>query len=493
MGWLTAGRAASSRLLGDAARNTAWLYAAEALPRVGALVIVPIWSARVRPEEYANWVLALTSVELLLEFGGLGLGSYLTKVLYRYRDRRGEEYYVLGFALAIAATVVVATLAGAFSSWLAPVLIGGEVRNDLFVWLGLYLVLAQWTNLTLLYLGARIRYRPYFLLQSLRWLVNAGCLLFFLLGRDQGFYSWVWAAVIAEAVVASVAVRWLPLRWRFRRRMLDFALRFSLPSLSTSLLGWGQARVGRYVLSFAGLSAGVGLYGIAQNFATNYGAILRPAKIVAMRFMGRALEDDANSPYFVEFFHGFVSVALAVAMVTGLFLGDVMKLFVSGTYHGAAAAVPLLVFTLLAQEVYSVYHSLMFRYFKVWFHLVGVTIGFPVVTGATLLLVPRFGFIGAVIAQLAGALAMLVFAHRYTMSVTRRDFRVGEKIAFGAAGLALVVVAEMAALSLSAKGAVAIAALGGYGWLHWHRRHRLFPLLAARGRAPSQPAVLVGR
>lgn len=467
--------------------NTAWLYATEFLSRLVGLLVVPIWSSRVAPDEYARWILALTSTEMLLEVGGVGLGSFLTKVLYRYRDDRAERYFGMGAGVMIGATALGALAMAMFSPWLSRTVIGGDARPDLFVFLALYLVLAQFTRVTYLYLESRVQYGACFVLRMLRLIFYTGLLLYFLLGRGQGFYSWVWAALGTELLLLSPSAYQLRrVRWRWpNRRMLAFALRFSFPSLATNLLGWGQSRAGRYVLSFSGLSVGVGLYGLAQSFAQNYGAAIRPAKIVSLRVLGHVLEDDADSPYFLEFFHGFACLALAAAFVVAMFLGDIMKLLVAPAYYRATVALPPLVFALYFQEVYSLYHSLMFRYFRVWFQFWGVLIAFVTVMATMIALMPLFGFVGAAVAELVGATAMAVFAHIYAITVSPRQFRFGEKMGFSAAALALVAVAEALAIPLLPRIGLAIVALAAYALFYWRRRRELFPVAAGVARVSS--------
>ncbi len=484
-------------LLGVFRTNTGWLYATEFLSRLVGLLVVPIWSSRVAPGEYARWVLALTTTEMLLEVGGIGLATFLTKVLYRYRDDRAERYFGMGAGVMIGATVPGAVVMALVSPWLSRTVIGGDVRADLFVFLAFYLVLAQFTRLTNVYLESRVQYAACFVLRMLRLVVNTGLLLYFLLARSQGFYSWVWAALGTELLLLPFSAYQLRgVQWRWpNRRMLAFAFRFSAPSLVTNLLGWGQSRAGRYVLSFSGLSAGVGLYGLAQNFAQNYGGVVRPAKIVSLRILGHALEDDADTPYFLEFFHGFACLALGAAFVVAMFLGDIMRLLVASDYYRATAALPPLVFALYLQEVYTLYHSLMFRYFKVWFQFWGMLIAFVAVLAAMIAAVPHFGFVGAAVAELAGAAAMVVFAHAYAVKVSRRQFRFGEKMSFSAGALALAAGAELLAVPLLLRIALAVAALTAYLLFYWRRRRELFPVAAGLAGASSitQPSPIPSR
>lgn len=461
--------------------NAGWLYAAEFLPRVGSLFIVPIWSVRVAPADYARWILTLTAAELLLQLGGLGFGTFLTKVIYRYRDERAERYFGMGAVVMLGATALWGLAIAMSSRWLSPLMVGAGVRADLCVFLGVYLVCAQVTNIAILYLGSSVQYARYCLLLSCRWVFNTGLFLFFLLFKGQGFYSWVWAAVGTEVLLLPVcAFQLRPVwsQWGNRRRMLRFSFRFSLPSLWTDLVAWGQGRIGRYVLSFSGLGAGLGLYGMADRFAQNYAGLIRPTKVVTLRLLGHRLEDDADSPDFLKFFHLFACLALALAFLTALFLGDVAKLFMAPGYHGSVAALPPLIFGLYLVETYSLYDTLMFRYFKVWFHFYGMVVAFVAITVTTIVLVPVMGFLGAAVANLIGAVAMMIFAHRYVVRVSPRPFRLMEKMGFAVLAFALALAADRGQWTIATKAVVALAALAPYSFYYWRHRAIFFPSMS---------------
>lgn len=469
--------------------NAAWLYGAETLPRFVSLLVVAVWSKRVAPESYGIWLIAQASMELVLQASQLGFGVYLTKVLYRYHDQRAEEYFGFGGMTVMKTTVVAVAAMAAASHVLTRYLLGAEVRPDLFAWLAVYGVCAQFNNLAVQYLGSRVDYRSYFSLLMGRWAGNTGLLLVALLVFDQGFYSFVWAALGSEALLVPLAAYHMrAVRWRWRGRHLErFAWRFSLPQLTTDLLSWGEARVGRYVLAFAGLGTSVGLLGVAQNFSQVYGAAVRPAKIVAQRLVGHALEADAESPLYLEFFHLYSCVSLLCAFGLSLFLGDMVRMFTAKSYGGAIVALPVLLFTLYFQELYSLYHSLAFRYFKVWFHIWGTAIGFPVVAAATILMIAPFGFVGAALALLVGAIARALYAHWYCARVSHRQFRLVEKLAFATAAFGISQVAVVQELSLAARVAAAGLFTAVYLWVHWRRRHTVFPIASGMIR-PSPSA-----
>jgi len=460
--------------------NTAWLYGAETVPRFVSLFIIAVWSRRVTPESYGVWLIAQSTVELVLQTAQLGFASYLMKVLYRFRDRRANQYFGFGATTVMTVTTVTLAAVAAASGVLTRAVLGPNVRSDIFVWLAVYGLCAQFNNLAVQYSSSRVDYRSYFSLVIGRWAGNTSIMLLALLVFDQDFYSFVWAAVGSEVLLLPLAayqMRGVCWRWR-HPRIARFAWRFSVPHVATELFSWGEARIGRYLLAFAGLGAGVGLLGMAQTFSQVYGAAVRPAKIVAQRLVGHALEADADAEVYLEFFHLYSCLSLLCAFGLALFLGDVVRMFSADTYELAMVALPLLVFTLYFQEMYSLYDSLAFRHFKVWFHAWGMGIGFPVVAIGTVILIPWIGFVGVALAQLMGAIARAVYGHLFCARLSNRRFRIGEKFGFAGAAFGLSQFAVYYGSPFQVRLVMAVLFTALYFWIYWRRRNSLFPQAA---------------
>src|SRR5690349_20887109 len=98
--------------------NSFWLYFAEFIPRLGGLLIVPIWSRLIEPAQYAHWVLCLTTVEFFAVISNLGLVSFIVKVLYRYHDERADDYFGMALEIMMVATTLVAVLAACGTRWI---------------------------------------------------------------------------------------------------------------------------------------------------------------------------------------------------------------------------------------------------------------------------------------------------------------------------------------------------------------------------------------
>lgn len=418
-----------------------------------------------------------------MQIGTLGLTNYLVKILYRYHaGAKADKYYGGGVGVIMKITFLLAGAMALASSWMSRTLVDTGVNPHLFLLLAVYLVLAQYNNLAVLYLQTRVQYKFYFVMVISRWMFNMAVLMYGLLVAKVGFYSWVWAAMGGEIFIFPLSLYCLRHAiWSgFHAKLRQFAFRFSFPSLLMQIFGWGQSRVGRYVLSFSGLEASVGLYGVAQNFSQNYGAVVRPVKLVSSGLVSHALEDDAESPYFMEFYHGISCIALAVAFLCAMFLGDLMKLVIAPDYWKATLALPPLIFGLYMEEMFTVYHSLMFRYFKVWFDFMRTLIAFPVVALVTIVLVPRIGFVGAAFGQLIGGLAMWIYAHVYSQRVTRRPYRFGEKMFFMFSAYLITTIAQLVSISISVKLLCSSAYILIYGLFYWTHRNSLFPRLYAK-------------
>lgn len=262
--------------------------------------------------------------------------------------------------------------------------------------------------------------------------------------------------------------------------MAIFALRFSGPQVPTQIAGALQTRASRYVLSWVGPPKDVGFFGVAQNFSQNYHFFTRPCKAVAIRILGHKLERDPNDPLYMEFFHGFSLSAGLVALTVAFFLGDAMRLFLAKSYHPATVAVPWLVFALYWEEVFSLYDSLMFRYYRVWFQFMANGIGFVCLLVGLLFLAPYGGLLGVALAQLVGSCGKLTFGHVYAHHVASRPFHLLGKVWVVFVGVVLVFMAQYFNLTLFHRIAVWATWTSLVSLWVWKQRHVLFPTLAMR-------------
>jgi len=196
--------------------------------------------------------------------------------------------------------------------------------------------------------------------------------------------------------------------------------------------------------------------------------------------VGRELERDRETPRYLEFFHAYGSLGIILAFVTSLFLGDMLSLLVARDYQGVRVIIPLLIFGMYCREIFSIYHSLMFRYLKTWFPLWGAALGAVIVIGANIVLIRPFGFVGAALAQVAGGLAIAVFAHEYAHRVSPHADGFAEKMIAAAIVCAIALVTEHFEVPVLDKLLLATAGIAGYSAILWRRRHVYFPFTLAR-------------
>ncbi len=464
-------------------RDSAWAYAADWAGAAIGLIVIPIWSRRVGPDDYARWLLVASAIEIIGFTGLLGLATFGMKVLYRYDDPAAPRHFGMIVATVIATTAVLVTGLTLLAPALAMPL--GLPTGALYA-AGAIVLCKQVNDLAILFVGNRLEYQAYFVLTALRVSLNATFLLYFLLVRGQGFRSWIWAALLTEACLLLPSAYYLRAIRLHRKsvRLLKFGIRFSFPGFLMDMLGWGQSRLDRYLFASFGLMAPLGQFAVGQSVAATYGMVTRPAKVLAQRMVGRELERDRETPRYLEFFHAYGSLGIILAFATSLFLGDALSLLVAREYRGVRVIIPLLIFGLYCREVFSVYHSLMFRYLKAWFPLWGTGLGAVIVIGANILLIGPLGFVGAALAQVAGGLAIALFAHAYARRVSPRADGFAEKMLAAAAVCAITLVTEYFEVPVFDKLLLATAGVAGYSAILWRRRHVYFPLTLARTVRP---------
>jgi O-antigen/teichoic acid export membrane protein len=207
--------------------------------------------------------------------------------------------------------------------------------------------------------------------------------------------------VLADALVTTVftmvLVRWfVPLiRPTFSATILRDALRFGLPRVPHSLASQVIGLADRYFLNALGSLSQVGLYSIGASFGLALKLFLSAFEAAwTPFFLGAMREPDARTVYKIAATYVLGVLVLLVAGL-GVVAADLVRIFTTEEFHRAAEVTPWIAVGVLFQGVYLVG--------SIGLVITKRTAFYPVATGtaalasivANLLLIPRFGYLGA--------------------------------------------------------------------------------------------------
>jgi O-antigen/teichoic acid export membrane protein len=230
-----------------------------------------------------------------------------------------------------------------------------------------------------------------------------------IVGAGLGVFGFVLADVVVSAVFTLVLLRWFrPLiRPVFSRSVLVEALRFGLPRLPHGLAQQVMIVADRYVLGlFAGLGQ-VGLYTVGASFGTAMKLFLSAFEYAwAPFYFSLMKEPDAKATFTMVTTYGIAVLVLLEAGLAAI-AHDLVRLMTTPAFHGASPVIPWIGLGVVFQGVYLLT--------SIGLNITKQTKFYPVATGlaaatsvtGNLLLVPRFGALGA---AWANAMAYAVLA-----------------------------------------------------------------------------------
>jgi len=227
--------------------------------------------------------------------------------------------------------------------------------------------------------------------------------------------------------------------FRFSGRLLKDMLRFSLPLLPTLFACWVIDFSDRYFLTRMSTLEQVGVYSVGARissiiilFSTSFQMAWAPFALSIQR------EDDAKDKYSRGLFL-FLCVGLAGAAAITIFAGPILVLLTQPKYYEAQKVIGLLSIATVAYGAFLVLNIGLMIEKKTTLTSVAITSGAALNIVLNVLLIPRFGMVGAAVATLASYLTALTLLYHFSQKHYPADYKLGRM-----AGLALLSIGAMA-------------------------------------------------
>lgn len=370
---------------------------------VVSLLLLPVFTSYLTPADYGVITMLLTVEAVTKVVFRWGVDTAFMRLYYDSPDPAARQRLASTIFFFLAA-VNGALLAGALLSldWLTPHLLGDGDTAPAAMKLLVALTLVN-TFVTGFYFMPfqvlRIAGQPRQFI-ALAFARSSGTILARLLlviWAGQGVLGIVVADILVTMLFTSVLAPWFAplIRPVFSRPMLREALAFGLPRVPHSIAHQVIGFADRYLLKAYGTLSDVGLYSIGASFGLALKFFLSAFESAwTPFFLGVMREPDARRIYSTV---STYVVALLVLLVGGLcaVAPAVVRLFTTERFQAAAAVTPWIALGVMFQGLYLVG--------SIGLVITKRTKLYPVATGsaaavsvlANLLLIPRYGMLGA--------------------------------------------------------------------------------------------------
>ena len=384
------------------------------------IVLLPIYTRVLTPDEYGVLALLLVFEAVLKPTLRCGLDSAYLRLYFDHaheQDRPALAKTVLVFVLALNGVI----LAGIWlaSSWLTRSLLGGLDYRVALVLVAVNTTLSNLVFLPLCQFRAQERSMLVGSLSFLRSFATVVVRLVLVVGFRQG----VFGLVLADVIVTGVFVVGLgpALRrmtdGRFSRAALQDLLQYGFPQVPQGLLGQVMAQADRYVLGLHLSLHDVGVYSIGNTLASVLKLYPVALETAWMPFAFSSLKRrDAPEVFARMASYAFALLCLAALAVT-LFAGPVTRLVLPPSYFQSTVVVPVLVLGITIQVIAWFLATSINVAKRTSRHPMAAAAGAAASVMGCLVLIPRFGLMGAAYGVGCGQLALTLttawFAQRY--------------------------------------------------------------------------------
>lgn len=387
---------------------------AKFLPSVAGVLLLVILTRVFDPVAYGRYALTMTFVSI----GSILFGGWLQQSIIRYASETDDDLFRDTVISSLFGVLLVGGAVGVSGYLLFGDFLG---RFEPFYVAGVLLFLAQTTYSTLqAVFQSALNSRAvvgYTAIQTVLKVILAIGIATVLLNSIVG---WVWGGVISiggvsVAMLAKLARGYSP---RADRELLRRMARYGIPLVGTTVGYLGLMFADRVLIELLVGTAEVGVYAsnytvVNQGLALVFAPVLQASKPLIMnRWSGdntkevqRMLTDYTRYLLLV----GIPAVASAI-----VFAPQLNSLFLGAEYHEGFVVIPIVALGMLAWNL-AVFgqQSLEVRE-RTRLILFGNVIALTVNLGLNILLIPRYGYVGAAVATLVSFLGYGVYIYATT-------------------------------------------------------------------------------
>lgn len=389
---------------GRAIANAGWVFV-DRIFRMAAGLIVGIWTARyLGPAQFGLLNYAAVFPAALLSVASLGLTSLLLTELVRQSDYTEREVLGTGFGLKFAAGVVSFCVVLLLSQFL-------HRNQDLMrymIFFTSFTLVFQSADILDLYFQSKTKSKQSVKAKTIALLLSTSLKVYFLV---QQYSLLAFSALtIIEVGLTTVLMVLLYqqegdqyiLHWRFNRQLARYLLRLSWPVMVSEFFIFVYMRVNQFMIGGMASPAELGRFSAALKLSEiwYFVAIAITTSFYPMIVQLKDTDDDAFKRGYQQLLSFLALVSIGIAVFITLFANVIVGVLYGGQYSGVAQ--------ILVIHIWSGVFVFLGVGIGNWFVLHGLQrlLLYKTIAGAVLnvvlnlLLIPRYGAVGASVATL---------------------------------------------------------------------------------------------
>jgi O-antigen/teichoic acid export membrane protein len=383
-------------------RHTITYIAGSGIALLSGIILLPIYTHALSPKEYGLLETALRFVAVCMSVAFLGLRQGYLRF---YFDSALDSWHkaltsttVIGMSLvAFAIMFPIIAIAAQFSQRLGL----GQFTMLQSLLLALWLAFEATYLLGLSFLQVRFKSTQFIFAQAARLTLMLGLnftlLNVFHLGLGGALAGNFVVSLISGAVAGTLLLAWAGLK--VSRPTLSGLIQFGLPYIPTAVFGYVINNADRLSLIHFNFLATLGLLSLASKLGDMALSILAtPVENIWMPYAFSVLNEPTGPEKIGALFTRYVAFSILIALVVSLGASLAIDLLASDSFHDAAELVPLVAIGCVFTNVSCLADlGILVRKRTVLKPLMFGVVAL-IAVAMQLILTPRFGLLGAVVA-----------------------------------------------------------------------------------------------
>ena len=420
------------------------------LSRAVSFFMLPVYTRLLTPADYGT----LALIEMTLDVISIGAGAQLAHAIFRFYHKADSEAekntvvstvffsLMLSYGLIAAGTAYLAPelsqliFKAADRAPLIRIASGGLASQCLLI-------------VPFALLQVRERSQTIVVMNLVKLVLQLSLNILFLVGMGMGVRGILTSTIVANTVVGVGVSIWTvrTVGISYSADTLRTLIRYAVPMIGMQFATFFTTFGDRYFLKAYGDEASVGLYNLAYQFgfllyALGFGPFMStwgPRRFAIAKSADLVVRDRDLSAGF-----GYANlVLLSAATMVGLVVEDVLRLMTTPAFYAAAAMVPVIVLAYVFQCWASILDLGILVRERTEYLALGNWISFAVALLGWVVLIPRFGAMGAACVAAASLFTRFATTYYFAQRLWRVEYAWATNLCMAALGIMLVVVARL--------------------------------------------------
>jgi O-antigen/teichoic acid export membrane protein len=370
------------------------------LTRMVSFLMLPIYTRFLTTADYGVLeIVTLVSMLLSIVFS-LRLAGAMTRYYYEYKNSKDENSLVSTVQISVVIIAAVAAyLLSQNSEFISRIAVGNSEYSQYFGLISITLAFELCEQVPYTYLRI-LNKSMYFILMSLTQLVLGLTLnIYFIVYLKQGVIGVLYSMIISHGIVSILLVGYTfwKVKFGFDVLKLKKLFKFGLPFIPASLLIFVLNMGDRFLLARMTNLSEVGIYALGYKFGMLVGEFIGgpfsniwgPKRVEI--YVSRTNGNEMFSRIFIYLSFLLVVVGLGLSVI----VKEILMLIAAPEFWSAYRVVP---FVIIGYAFYTLYYVVDIGFYvkdrTFWYPIINA-IAVAVNVGLNLILIPRYGALGA--------------------------------------------------------------------------------------------------